>query len=674
MFIELKKKLQDNFKELSKNVLFYVAIDRDKIWEEYLNGFFEADRQGNNCNCCKSFLRQYGGIVGIVDGKTVSIWDNLNLDPGSEYFISVENLKRYIHSLPITDVFYNEFAKCGTDKNLGKDHSVVWNHFYIELPKQFVVKTNIDTLRGEKRDNKAVLRRSVNELTLDSVETVLELIAQKSLYRGNEFEGLLNEFLKLKKRADKLTGEAFENFIWIESTKISQALARIRNTAIGTLLIDLSEGLDLDTAVTKFERVVAPTNYKRPTSLVTPKMVKEAKEKLTEMGLLESLERRHANLADIDINNLIFTDKSSELTDVFDEISKDTNVNPKTLSKIEEISIDDFIEKVVPTSKSIGVLLENKHLNNLVSILTAQDKNAPSLFKWNNPFSWSYTGGITDSLKEKVVKAGGRVDGVFRFTHSWNEIEPNQSLMDLHVFMPDCQIPKQFTGGPDVKGRRVGWNSRNDYASGGIQDVDYVNAAPAGYIPVENITFPDIKRMPEGVYTCMIHNWNFRGTGGRGKAEIECEGNLYQYEYPKTKNHEWVKIAEVTLKNGQFTINHALPEANSSTEKWSIKTNTYTKVKQIMLSPNHWENKTGNKHYFFMLENCINDESPRPFFNEFLKEEFTPNRKVFEILGSKVKIPVTDKQLSGVGFSETQRNSLIVKVEGKFKRNLKINF
>jgi len=66
MFNNLKQKLQDNFKELSKNNLFYVDIDRDEIFQQYLNGFEEDTKQSHNCNCCKSFLRQYAGIVGIV--------------------------------------------------------------------------------------------------------------------------------------------------------------------------------------------------------------------------------------------------------------------------------------------------------------------------------------------------------------------------------------------------------------------------------------------------------------------------------------------------------------------------------------------------------------------------------------------------------------------------------
>ena len=57
---------------------------------------------------------------------------------------------------------------------------------------------------------------------------------------------------------------------------------RIRNTAIGTLLTDLSDGTPLEIAVKAFEAKVAPTNYKRTTALITPGMVKEAMKTIAE--------------------------------------------------------------------------------------------------------------------------------------------------------------------------------------------------------------------------------------------------------------------------------------------------------------------------------------------------------------------------------------------------------
>ena len=76
----------------------------------------------------------------------------------------------------------------------------------------------------------------------------------------------------------------------------------------------------------------------------------------------------------------------------------------------------------------------------------------------------------------------------------------------------------------------------------------------------------------------------------------------------------------------------------------------------------------------FCLEECNADDKVRGFYNEFLTEELSKDRKVFELLGSKVVVASTPDELSGLGFSDTVRNSIYVEVEGTIKRTLKVNF
>ena len=75
-----------------------------------------------------------------------------------------------------------------------------------------------------------------------------------------------------------------------------------------------------------------------------------------------------------------------------------------------------------------------------------------------------------------------------------------------------------------------------------------------------------------------------------------------------------------------------------------------------------------------MLEDCINDGKARGFFNEFLTAELDQHRKVFEIVGSKMKAEDSPNQMSGLGFSSTQRNSVMCRVKGNFTRTIKITF
>jgi hypothetical protein len=250
----------------------------------------------------------------------------------------------------------------------------------------------------------------------------------------------------------------------------------------------------------------------------------------------------------------------------------------------------------------------------------------------------------------------------------WNYDKRNASLMDLHVFLPghDGNYKGASVGARTYgNGPRVGWNNRKHLGTGGVQDVDYVNPAPVGFVPVENITFPDLNKMPDGKYRCAIHNWQHRSpTEGGFKAEIEFGGTVYEYEYLKPlKDGEWVDVAEVTLSRGVFSIEHLLPVGKASVSVWGIETEKFVKVSTVMLSPNFWLGRqVGNKHYIFTLEGCVNDEPTRGIYNEFLKPELDKHRKVFEVLGNKTKCQPTANQLSGLGFSSTQRNTVTAKV------------
>ena len=115
--------------------------------------------------------------------------------------------------------------------------------------------------------------------------------------------------------------------------------------------------------------------------------------------------------------------------------------------------------------------------------------------------------------------------------------------------------------------------------------------------------------------------------------------------------------------------------AVKSREMWGVKTNQFQKVAMITTSPNYWDGQNvGNKHTFFILDKCKNPDTPRGFFNEFLKEDLMAQKRVFEALGDKMKVAPSEEQLSGLGFSSTNKAHVVCKVEGAFTRVLKVNF
>ena len=701
-FTEMRDRLMKHFAEMVRDVdhLFEVAVDKDEMWILYLDSFpagtneIYRERREHDCSCCRQFIKTIGNAVVIRNNQITTIWDFRTDD--STYQPVLDALSNFIKSHVVSDIYVSKFKKIGTLQNyeeLENGKVKEWSHFYLELPNRFVDKSarSEGDIKGDFRDTRNVFKRSLDEITIDAIDTILELINSNTLYKGEEWKGVLGEFKKYKKEYDKLTSDVErDNYAWEQSVKAGIAIGRIRNHSIGTLLVNVSEEMDLDTAVKKYEQIVAPANYKRPKAIYTKKMLEDAKKTITELGYLDSLQRRFANLDDITVNNILFSNRDAAkrivgADDIFGEMEKDVAVNPRKFSKVEEIPVKDFIENILPTAKDIEIYLENKHTPNMVSLIAPKIKNSKTMFKWNNRFSWAYSGNIIDSdITQRVQDAGGRIDGVLRFSHSWNyDGMRNGSLMDLHVFMPGSNQKVEYKNGKEIhdnygNNERVGWNHRQHLLSGGVQDVDYTDVAPVGYIPVENTTFPSMDRLKEGVYTFKIHNWNFRNpTTGGFKAEIAFEGQIYRFIRREPLQHkEWITLAKIELKNGHFEIIEMMENDTTPIEIWGLKTNQFVPISAISYSPNYFDEQDGigHKHLFFFLKNCVNPEEPNGYYNEFLKNELLEHKRVFEALGAKCHVEDTEDQLSGIGFSMTKRAELIVKVKGATERIMKVKF
>ena len=115
---------------------------------------------------------------------------------------------------------------------------------------------------------------------------------------------------------------------------------------------------------------------------------------------------------------------------------------------------------------------------------------------------------------------------------------------------------------------------------------------------------------------------------------------------------------------------------NATKEIGGVKTNDFVPVSVVMYSPNYWDDQQGigHRHCFFMLKNFKNPETPNGFYNEFLKQELVEHKRVFEALGARMKVEDSDDQLSGLGFSMTKHDDVVVRVTGATKRVMKVKF
>lgn len=661
-FSVFAEKVRQRFEEMSKHELFVTVLHADQIWDLYLASFPEGtnpifrERTEHDCSCCKSFIRNIGGVVALIEGEVHSVW-NLN-DLPHPYNEVADKLAQFVETYPITGLYRTDQRQYGaahTIEALADGDTKKWSHFVGYIADKHFSKESAK-VGGEYNTTVQVFKRGLEELKPEAFTTVIDLIGAKNLYRGEEFLANLRGFQELQNIYLELPADEKATFIWRGA---ANPAVRFRNTAMGTLITDLSEGMPLEAAVKAFESKVAPTNYKRTTALITPRMIEDALKTLDELGLRDSLQRRHANLGDITINNVIWADNSAKalMKDGLADLLMDATVAPAPdIKNVTDISIDDFMANVVPKAQGIAALMKNSLVNNLVSLTAPVDPDAKLLFKWDNNFAWSYNGNITDSIKEKVKRAGGNTDAPLRISLAWF----NGDDLDIHVRAP---------GVPSI----ICFHDKQGYL-----DVD-MNAGSArnSTDPVENVSF---KAPKDGVYQVAVNNYNRRSSDNVGFViELENNGAIQQFSHRTAVGQSQTVRFEITVTNGVITdfkgSNDFVGGAIAQT-KWGVSTEQFVKVNTLMFSPNHWDDMAfGNKHWFFVLDGCLNDEPTRGIYNEFLDSALDKHRKVFEVLGAKTMCPPIAEQLSGLGFSSTKGDSVVVQVtSGARRQNYNVQF
>jgi hypothetical protein len=638
---------------MSKGELYVAgdSLDRDSLWLTFLESFPAGtnlrfrERSEYDCSTCRGFVKNFGNVVEIHNGQVRTVWSGVSAsDP--VFSVVAAAMDEFVGTLPLSGIFRSTEAQYGTrtTRTLRDGQVEVWHHLHGRVEKRHRIE-DVGAARGAFDAAVQVFQRGLTELTQHALDTVADLIDDNALYRGTEHRRAVTEFRSLQNRwAQATDGRAF-----VFANAMNPA-ARFRNTVIGTLVQDLSAGVDLEQAVRSFESKVAPQNYRRPTALITPAMVKAAMRTIDELGIEESLQRRFARLSDVSVTNVLWVDNDtqSRMKDGIEGLLMQAATTRSSGARLrdakpEEIPVVTFMKDILPGAATIDLWVANSHEPNFVSLTTGRHPGAPRLFSWDNDFGWSYGGNVTDSIKEKVKRAGGNVTGKLRVSLSWF----NHDDLDLHVFEPN--------------GDHIWYkNKRNKL------DVDMNAGGPFSREPVENVTWT--ANVPDGEYRIEVNQFNKRESTQVGFViETESNGKIEHYSHERAVGHkETVEVGRMTVAGEVITAfrpGEDMRPGSAGKDLWGITTEQFVPVSTLMYSPNYFDdNEVGNRHYFFILKGCVNDQPTRGIYNEFLRGDLQSHRKVFEVLGDRTKCEPSPDQLSGLGFSSTVRNSVVAKV------------
>lgn len=700
----LVKLMQAQFDKMcAYGILFRSSLSGESLWALYMKGFGadpvfrDPNSSVHNCNLCNNFIRRYGNIVALdANLDVVTMFD---IDGGPEYGESLKLMSEALKRARIANIFVESYAelnslpyeackktndvfKLGIDKNHkmynkaeAEKYGVVkegevrtFHHFCLYLPKVYVsMNESSATVMSTRRANKEVLKRGLDEINMDTLELVRDLIQQGSLLNGDAYLNKVKAFIHLKKTYTLIPQDKKDSWCW---SNVNTIYSGFRNELIGTLCVELSEGEELNKACESWNKRVDPVNYMKVKSPITQRQIEEAKKFVDENGYSESFNRRMATIDDVIVSEILHYnagDGEIKKVSVFDNVKVPSTRHKRSeFNNVEEIHIDKFMRDVLPTCTSVELFFENRMEEQMVTLMTSdkQNDNIKNILKWGNNYSWTYKGNITgkSQIKEAVKSRGGITDAVLRFSIMWSEKDVDNSDLDAWAKEPD--------------GRRIGFSTeyRKDRSHSsrtpmsGQLDVDIMRPSDYKYENiVENIAWNDISKMKDGEYKLWVNMYSNRGSKGF-KAEVEVNDEIYTYEYTSAFGEDKT-VAVVIKKGNSFTIEHKMKETATSREIYGLSTGEFHQVNLVCLSPNYWQdNSVGFKHYFFMLKGCKSPVALRTFHNEHLNSELLQHRKVMDVLGNSSFAEPIDRQLSGVGFNSTVRDSVILRLKGSHKR------
>ncbi len=642
MFTEFSQKVRQKFNEMvaTKKVL-KVQIDKKVIFNTYLEAFEDdpiyITNSEHNCNCCKQFIRTVGSAVVVAnDGSLITAFD---IDIEGKYQPVAKALSEYIKSCNITGAFSYKYPTIGQETTYHETKGS-FNHFYVKNP------LTQQTLSLESRFKG--FKRALEEISDDVLIDVIELIKSNAILQSTTYLKMVKDFAKAKQHI-----KSNNNLMWKHTFDY---YASIRNTAIGTLLVDLStKDVDMEQAIRSYNAKVDPRNYKQAKAIVTKRSAEATIKALNDLGYENALERRQATLNDVSINHVLFKNTSNIVGsgDSIEGLLGQAVINKKPTQALD-IKIEDFIKDILPKASDLKVFLSKHKLNqHKVSLTTAVNTEVNSMFKWDNPFGWSYKGKLADSIEERVKQAGGVVDSDFVISLSWD----TKDDLDLAL---KSDIDSE---------REVYFNKKTN----GIFTLDIdANANKIMEKPVENIyCHKSVEALKGKKYVIKVHNYTQRTVEGSNYSlRVKVKDKVFIINSKSPLRHKALDTLIISLSNKGNEV--TLTQSKNMIINQKDVEGKFFKVNSVMLSPNYWDsNKVGNKHYFFMLDNVeFDNEDLKGFYVEFLKEELKPYRRVMQYLANTKQCNTVNNALVGVGFSVSQRKELIIKVNNKRTYNV----
>ena len=363
------------------------ATDAKGLNAIYIDSIPKRHQQVHNCSCCKRFIHAFGGLVAIIDGKTVPAMWNAETVP-EFYRPAFAALQERVAKARITTVFKTKLTTWGFPET-GK-----WRHLSVIPPASLIYRGAALTpgqASAAARENYKTVLAALADFTAPMLDEALRLLKAETLARSEKFLGPVEWLRKLQ---DRPKGREGENMLWAAIASAPEGYCHPRASVVGSLLEDIAAGLAFQDIKARFEAKTDARLYQRPQAAPAAGTIKQAEDLVAKLGIRLSLERRYARLDELETIWKPQIKEAARQTGggVFDHIQ------PKGSEPVEAVGLPSitvtwskFQEKVLPTASRLEVYAPET--GRYIGLTSAVHPEAPPILKWDReeeryPIGW----------------------------------------------------------------------------------------------------------------------------------------------------------------------------------------------------------------------------------------------------------------------------------------------
>lgn len=384
-------------------------------------GSLPQERQTHNCHACRRFIEVYGGLVAITEaGETIPVmWQPEGVP--EFYQETFAALRAKVKHARVTSVFLTKQAVWGTPLT-GE-----WSHMAVNAPAQFVYREGALTAgqaMAAAKENYRTVATALTEFKPAMLDQALRLLSADALARSERFIGPVKWLRALH---DRPKGRVGENLLWRAIASAPEGFCHPKSSVVGPLLNDIAEGLPFEEIKAKFEAMLHPLRYQRPTAAPSAGNIRVAEALVEKLGIASALERRFALVEELET---IWLPKAPAkpaggIGGVFGHLqAKDSGAVPVIDLPTMTITWEKFLRTILPDAERMDIRVPSQ--GNFEAYLTAARADAPIIFKWDNPVStYVYHHGSVASRWGLVAGSWANVVAISPRPNLWGSAKPH---------------------------------------------------------------------------------------------------------------------------------------------------------------------------------------------------------------------------------------------------------